>query len=217
LAYYFSPSLGNISESEREIPRGAFDIVLKPLSGLIQTRLPLYSPDMSIDELLTMFSFVSGDGISDLSFAPSPDLYRIIQSKGISLETLDLNQILTNPEIAEFLREEIKKKTESSSVDQLAWQRAEFSEKLDIEIEEGETLNDILYKLANAQISGINGDYQQYIPIALAIGLFFSLRILVIVIVPIIVLLSWLAIKILIKIKYLTTNRQSVKIETIEL
>lgn len=218
LVYYFSPSLGGISEMEFEVPRGIFDVVLKPLSELIQTRLPLYSPDMSIDELLTMFSVTVGEeGLSGLSFEPSPELYRIIQSRGISIETLDLNQLLKDPKIAELLQEEIKKQTDSLSSDQLIQQRAEFSDKLGIEIKGGENLNDVLYKLVNAQINAAGGPYKRYIPIALAVGLFFTLRILTIILIPIIILFSIFIIKILIAVGFARINIKPMKAEGIEL
>lgn len=218
LAYYFSPSLGGISEMEFKVPRGIFNVVLKPLSELIQTRLPLYTPDMSIDELLTMFSVTVGEeGLSGLSFKPSPELYRIIQSRGISIETLDLNQLLRDPEIAEILQEEIKKQTDSLSSDQLVQQRAEFSEKLGIEIKGGENLNDVLYKLINAQINAVGGPYKKYIPIAFAIGLFFTLRILTILLVPIVVLFSVFTIKILITLGFARINVKPMEAEGIEL
>jgi hypothetical protein len=218
LAYYFSPSLGGISKIEFEIPRNLFDTVLKPLSGLVQTRLPLYRPDMSIDELLTMFSItVDEEGLSGLSFEPSPELYRIIQSKNISIETLDVNQLLKDPEIAKLLQEEIKKKTSSLSLNQLAQQRAEFSEKLGIEIEGNETLNDVLYKLVNAQINAAGGPYEKYIPIALAVGLFFFLRILTIILIPIIVLFSIFIIKILIAVGFAKINIKPMEAEEIEI
>lgn len=218
LAYYFSPSLGGISKIEFEIPKGLFDTALKPLSGLIQTRLPLYRPDMSIDELLTMFSItVDEEGLSGLSFEPSPELYRIIQSRGISIETLDINQLLKDPEIVELLQEEIKKKTSSLNPGQLAQQRAEFSEKLDIEIKGDETLNDVLYKLVNTQINAAGGPYKKYIPIALAVGLFFFLRILTIILIPIIVLFNCFLIKILVAVGFAKITTKPMEAEGIEI
>ena len=218
LAYYFSPSLGQASETEFKFPRGLFNVMLKPLSPLIQTRLPLYRPDMFIDELLTMFSItVDEEDLSGLSFEPSPELYRIIQEKGISLGTLDINQLLKDPEIAELLQEEIKNKTDSLSAGQLSRQRAEFSEKLGIEIEGDETLNDVLYKLVSAQINVAGAPYKKYIPIVLAIGLFFSLRVLTIILIPIIVLFSIFIIKILIAVGFAKINIKPMEAEGIEI
>lgn len=217
LAYYFSPFLGEASKMKIEIPRKAFDAVIQPLSGLIRTRLPLYSPDMTVNELLTMFSFVDGEGVlSGLSFEPSPELYRIIQSKGISIETLDLNQLLKDPEIAELLQQEIKNKTDSLGANQLAQQRVEFSKKLGIEIEGNETLNDFLYKLANSQIDNLGGSSKKYIPLVFAIVLFFVLRGLVIILIPFIVLFSCFLIKILISTGFAKITTKSIEIENIE-
>ena len=196
LAYYFSPSLGNLSESDYQIPRGVFDTAVKPLMGLVKTSLPLYSPDMSVDELLTMFSFL-GDNTLNKEF--------------------DIKEVSKNPEEIKSLQAEIKDKASLLSPRQLALQRAEFSQKLNIDIDSEESLNDILYKLANAQINGTGDTYQQYIPIALALGLFFSLRLLLIIIVPLMVLLGWLIIKIFFALKFITLDKKSVKAEVITL
>lgn len=217
LAYYFSPSLGGISDAEFEIPRGIFDAALKPLGGLIKTRLPLYSPDMTVDELLTVFSLADSEGVSDLSFIPSIELYNLIQSKGISIETLDINKLLKDPEIVNALREDIRERTNSLSRTQLAQQRLVLSEKLGIEINAGETLNDVLYKLVNAQISGISGEYKEYLPIALAIALFFSLRLLAVILIPCIILFTWIMIKLLIKLNFIKIGTELARAERLEL
>jgi len=217
LAYYFSPSLGGVSDVEFKLPRDLFNAVMTPLGSLIKTRLPLYDNDMSVDELLTMFVFTTGDELSDLSFRPSPDLYDIIQSKGISIETLDINELLNDEEIVMLLREEIRKQVNSSSQAQLTKQRNEFSQKLNIEITGNETLEDVLYKLVNTQINSAGGTYKKYIPIAIAIGLFFSLRILVIILIPLIVLLSCLTIKLLITLGFANIEKKAIEAEILEL
>lgn len=208
LAYYFSPALGGTSKVEFKIPKSLFDSVLKPLSGLIQTRLPLYNSNMTIDELLTMFSFTSGGG---------EELYKIIKSKGISIETLDPDQLLKNPDIARLLQEEIKRQTKSLSSNELVRQRKEFSEKLGIEIKGNETLNDFLYELVNAQIKNLGGPYKKYIPIVLAFVMFFTLRIISILLIAFIALLSCFLIKLLIATGFAKIVTRTIEMEDIEI
>ncbi len=79
-----------------------------------------------------------------------------------------------------------------------------------------EDLGDVVYDLVNSQISGSEGPVKEYLPIALAIGLFFSLRILVIVLVPVIVLFSCLLVKILISVGFVKITTKSIEVERIE-
>lgn len=127
LAYYFSPSSGEVfAKTEFQIPRSLFDTLLKPFSGLIQSRLP-------------------ADVIGD------------------------------------------------------------------------ENLNDVLYELVNSQIKSADISSNKYIPIVLAVGLFFSLRVLVIILVPIVVLFSCLLIKILISAGFVKITTKSVEAEKMEI
>lgn len=80
-----------------------------------------------------------------------------------------------------------------------------------------EDLGDVVYDLVNSQISGSEGPVKEYLPIALAIGLFFSLRILVIILVPVIVLFSCLVIKILISIGFVKIATKSIEVERVEI
>lgn len=80
-----------------------------------------------------------------------------------------------------------------------------------------EDLGDVVYDLVNSQISGSEGPVREYLPIALAIGLFFSLRILVIILVPVIVLFSCLVIKILISTGFVKITTKSIEAERVEI
>lgn len=216
LAYYFSPSLlkGN-NHTEIKLPQKTFDVLLRPLTGLIKSRLPFYRPEMTVDEMLTMFSLTEEENLFSTNM--SPEIYHIIQSKGTQITTTDLNKLLQNPEITNLIYEEIKERTKRLSQAELLKQREEYSKKLGINIEGNETLDVLLYKLANAQINSIGADYRKYIPITLAIGLFFALRFFVIILIPVIALISWLAIKLLALIQFVNVSVKKVDMECIEL
>ena len=215
LAYYFSPFLlTNNTHTEIKLPQKMFNILLKPLTGLIESRLPLYRPEMTVDEMLTMFS-LSETGL--LTLEESPEIYRIIQSKGLSITTADLDKLLEDPEINNLIYEEIKERTKKLSQTERLKQRKEYSEKLGIDIEGNETLNVLLYKLANSQLNNISTKYKRYIPITLAVGLFFVLRLLSLFLVPLIALISWLIIKALILVKFVRVSVKKIDMECIEL
>ncbi len=80
-----------------------------------------------------------------------------------------------------------------------------------------EDLGDVVYDLVNSQISGSEGQVKEYLPIALAVGLFFSLRILVIILVPLMVLLSCLMVKFMIAVNFARVDKKAIEAEVIEL
>lgn len=152
LAYYFSPTLGSASKIKIEIPRSIFDVILKPMEGLIQKKLP----------------------------------------QGINLDS-ELDKIL--------------------SFDQ----KKDMEKQFGVEIEEGDTGRDMLYKSINARINSLGGAYKNYIPIALAIGLFFVLRIFSIFLIALIVLFSYYVTKILISTGFAKIVTKTIEMEDIEI
>ncbi len=80
-----------------------------------------------------------------------------------------------------------------------------------------EDLNDVVYELINSQISDSEGPVREYLPIALAIGLFLSLRALVIILVPVIVLSSCLLVKILVSMGFVKITTKSIVAERMEI
>ncbi len=77
-------------------------------------------------------------------------------------------------------------------------------------------LDNELYNFINTQINN-SSTISEAIPIILAISLFFSLRILLIILTPIILLLSCLIIKFLIGVNFLQITTETVKAEKIEI
>jgi len=82
---------------------------------------------------------------------------------------------------------------------------------------EKEDINDTLYELINSQIKSADISSNKYIPIAVAIGLFFSLKILTIILVPVIVLFSCFLIRVLISIGWAKITTKSIDVERIEI
>ncbi len=96
-------------------------------------------------------------------------------------------------------------------------QKKDIERQFGIKIDRGDTGRDILYKLSNAQINNLGGPYKKYIPIALAVGLFFALRIFSILLVAFIVLFSYFVVKILISTGFAKIVTKSVETEDVEL
>lgn len=81
----------------------------------------------------------------------------------------------------------------------------------------GPEARDFAYELIDSQIKKSSEPLKQYVPIALAVGLFLSLRILVIFLVPIIVLLSCLSMKLFTVLGVAKIITKSTDAENIEL
>jgi len=88
--------------------------------------------------------------------------------------------------------------------------------RLPVDTIKDENLNDTLYELINSQTK-INNSFGEYIPIVLAIGLFLSLRILIIILIPVIALFSYIITKILISMGFIKIISKSIRAEKIEI
>lgn len=81
----------------------------------------------------------------------------------------------------------------------------------------GKEAQDFAYEFINSQFKSSAEPLKQYVPIALAVGLFLSLRVLVIFLVPVIVLLSSLSMKLSIALGFTKIIIKKTKVEDIEL
>jgi len=93
----------------------------------------------------------------------------------------------------------------------------DFEKKYNIKIGTQDTIQDDLYKVVNAQINKAGSGYKRSIGYGLAIALFLSIKIISIPYVAIVILLSWLVIKILIKIKFVKFEKIQKEVEIISL
>jgi hypothetical protein len=93
----------------------------------------------------------------------------------------------------------------------------ELEEKYGIEIKQGETAKDFLYKLVNFQLNSGQTPYKKFIPIGLAVALFLGLRLISIVYIALVIILSWMFLKLLILLKFARTEIETKEVETIKL
>ncbi|MFZ5559542.1 MAG: hypothetical protein ACOZAL_01980 [Patescibacteria group bacterium] len=93
----------------------------------------------------------------------------------------------------------------------------ELRDKYGIEIKNGETLKDLIYKLVVFQINNLTGPYKKFIPFGLAIGLFIILKIISLVYVAIVIILSWLVLKLLMAIKFIRIAKIQKEVESVSL
>jgi hypothetical protein len=93
----------------------------------------------------------------------------------------------------------------------------ELEEKYGITVKKEDTGKDILYQLVNFQLTNATGPYRKFIPIGLAIAMFIGLKIASIIYVALVVLLSWLALELLMVLKFVKTKMETKEVETIKL
>ena len=75
----------------------------------------------------------------------------------------------------------------------------------------------VLYKIIDYQINNVTGAYQYLIPLGLAIGLFITLKIISLLYVAIVIMLSWLVLKLLIALKFAKFEKIQKEVETVKL
>jgi hypothetical protein len=93
----------------------------------------------------------------------------------------------------------------------------ELQTKFGIKIGKQETGRQVLYKIIDNQINNVTGAYQYLIPLGLAVGLFITLKIISILYIAIVIMLSWLTIKILMKFKFVKLEKIQKEVETVTL
>lgn len=152
MVYYFSPELMNKKETKIKIPEKVFNLIIKPLEGLIKEQLP----------------------------------------QGIDLDS-EINKILP------------------------ADQKRDLERQFGIKIGNKDTGRDVLYKLVDYQLNNITGPYRKFIPLGLAIGLFITLKIVSIIYVALVILLSYLVLKLLMAIKFVKIEIETKEVETVKL
>jgi len=81
----------------------------------------------------------------------------------------------------------------------------------------GPEATDFTYELINFQLRSQGDVIGEYIPIALAVGLFLFLRVLVVFLIPLIILLSSLLMKLSINLGFLKITTKKIEVEDIEL
>jgi len=93
----------------------------------------------------------------------------------------------------------------------------ELEQNYGIEIEKGETIRDFLYKLVNFQLNNVAGPYKKFIPLGLVIGLFITLKIISILYVVLVILFSYLILKLLMVGSFVRVETETREVETIKL
>lgn len=150
MIYYFSPELMNKKETKIKIPEKTFNVIIKPLEGLIKKQLP----------------------------------------QGIALNS-EINKILSSD------------------------QKKDLEKQFGIKIEKNDSGRDVLYKLVDFQLNNIAGPYRYLIPLGLAMGLFITLKIVSIIYVALVILFSYLVLKLLMVLKFVKVEIETKEVETI--
>lgn len=172
VVYYFNPLL-NLEQQEMQIPPKVFRIIMAPFSGTIGKMLPFYDPNMTIDEIFTAGTMF-GKGEAPSFESIPPELMEKVS--GMDLESMDINQLLKDPQIGALLRQEMSKQTQQVSPSLLKQQRAELEKTLGITLDGNETFDVLLSKIVNDKLKEFVGPRAKEISIGIAVALFLVLR-----------------------------------------
>lgn len=93
----------------------------------------------------------------------------------------------------------------------------ELEQQYGIEINKEETTKDFLYKLVQFQINTSSAPYQKYIPIGLAIALFFILKIIAVAYIFLVIILSWMFLRLLVLLRFIKVEIETKEVETVKL
>lgn len=93
----------------------------------------------------------------------------------------------------------------------------DLNDKYGIIVSQDETIRDLLYQLTEYQINSADAPYEKFIPIGLAIALFLALKLVGVFYVPIVILFTWLFLRLLILLKFASFGKETKEVETVRL
>jgi len=147
----------------------------------------------------------------------SPGVFQPKQAK-INLSPKIINLIITP--IQGLIKEKLPKGVSlDSKIGQIipADQWPEMEKQLGVKIDKNDTGKDVIYKVIDFQIRNALGSFAKFIPLGIAVGLFISLKLASLIYVPVLILFSWLALKLLIATKFVKLEKETKEVETVKL
>jgi len=149
-------------------------------------------------------------------FSPEPKKF---QQKEVYISRSNFNLILKPLEdlISERLPQGIPSLDAEAIKSLSSEQINDLQNQYSVEVKKGDTIRDVLYKLVNFQLNSATGPYKKFIPFGLAVGLFITLKIVSILYVAIVIMLSWLFLKLLIMFKFARFEKVQKEVETVVL
>ena len=94
---------------------------------------------------------------------------------------------------------------------------SQFSRQLGVDLKSDENFQDVLYRAVNQEINKYSQPYKQYFPLGLAIGVFFTLKLIGLPFMWLVILLSWLIFKVLVSLGAIKIQEQGILKEVIEI
>lgn len=201
LVSYFHPPI-LIEEDEIILPSQVSTWLIKPLAGTLSKVLPIIDKKTTVDEAL---SLTLATERTDL-FSFSPELLK--ELKEISIEDLDLKDLIKNPKVAETFKQEVIEQAEKINPELLIQQRDELAKTFGISLTGKETISDLINKTINAKIKEAIGSAAGALPIISVVLTFIGLRLFFI---P----FGWLAILLSLLIFHFLRFLKFVKIEKV--
>ncbi len=180
---FFSPSIASSFE-EIIIPRPVFTISLKSIEPVIKSQIPAFSFDMPIDDFLvtvSLFNTLSGkkEKTPSKGVLPpviSPDLLTQIQKGGFDPGAINFQSFLGNTELLRLLEGEAQQQLKTMSRADIEKMHQDFGKSFGVTITSNQTLGDVFYAIAVAQLNRLNKEHSSALPLTVAVTLFFMLK-----------------------------------------
>lgn len=171
LVYYFNPLL-KISQDKININPQVVGWIIKPFGGMFSKFIPFYDPDMTVDQLISSQSMLSGEQLRPSSLPP--ELLEIIDINQI--KEMGVGDLLKDSQFGDLLKDQLGSSINKVDQSWLALQRNEFGKTLGIQLNGNEKMEDILVKIINSRMGEFIGPYASGISIGIAVTLFFVVR-----------------------------------------
>ncbi len=224
--FYFNSPLIN-DEEEIEVKESIVERLARPFGNIINNYIPIYYPDMSVDEFIVLssmigFPFAKGEEelIPPVNMEKPPErIANYLRSKGIyDLENLNLMEHLKGDEEFRVLfLEELKELTDQTNPYLMYKYRDNLSQNWGIELNGSDKMVTVYTRLLNSKINQIPPLLRNLLLISPSLLLFSVLEISFLILNFIYSFLCWIILIIFYKSRFYHYRKVKVEKEEIEL
>lgn len=204
--YQYNFSGGQLKVSESMVKQ-----ILPMIEGQIKSQIPLYSSEMTSDELLVIMALANRQIELDaktLSKGAQKSLQQIL----IKNAGKDSEEALKDPEVQKLILDDIIKNNPKL----MAELRGDFEKQFGFEVDEKQSLTVVLAGWLNSLIEKYTAPFKNYLPFALAIAFFFSFKFLGSLFVGVALFLAGILFSVLKSVEIIKINKVAAMKETLE-
>jgi len=211
-AIYFNPPF-KITKEGLDLPSSILQIVEKSFQNIFSRLFPIYSEDMTVDELVVILQALEEE--PDLKFEPSSEFIKELKKRGLS-EKIELNRLKEDPELENLFLKELKDFVLTHQ-NEVTSKREEIAKNFQLELKGNETLSEAILDNINSKLKQLPLNYQSYLKAILIVAVFTVLNIFALPFKYLVWIFSFIIFKLLLLLKIVKITQQRQNVEILEI